>query len=233
MIENVPRGTRVIGMRFSEPMYQALERGLKSQTRRALTPGNCQLSRGDFEHLDFSTGRADVGAFPVAGLKCRLEVPGGRRSVTILPRVRPNVAIWARRGQAGEGARRANASFLLTVQAVRATRLIDISEADALAEGVEIFAPPGEGDRLAAAYQFQLHQLGKKRAAQWRAGEVHAEVMAREGRASARHNFALLFESINGAGSWAANPWVWVYEFRKGGGQPSETTNGMPRDATT
>jgi hypothetical protein len=201
-------------------MYQALDRGLKTQTRRALTPGNCQLSRGDFEHLDLSTGRADVGAFPVAGLKCRLEVPGGRRSVTVLPRIHPNVAIWARRGQAGEGAKRANATFLMTVQAVRATRLIDITEADALAEGVLIFCPPQFAHhrtyiQLDMAYQFQLEHLGKKLAAQWRAGEVHAEVMAREGRASARHNFALLFESINGAGSWARNPWVWQYTFRK------------------
>lgn len=223
MSESVPRGTPAVAIRFTEAMHKAIELGLKTQTRRPLTAGNCNLDRGHFQYLDLSCGRADVGAWPVAGLKCRVDVPGGRRSVTVLPRILPETILWGRRGQAGEAAKRANARFLLRVVEVQATRLIEISEADALAEGVEVFAPPGDywfvtdrsPERLAAAYEFQLQQLGKKYAARWRAGEVHAEVSGRDGRASARHNFALLFESINGPGSWHANPWVWRYVFCK------------------
>ncbi|MGL6146991.1 MAG: morphogenetic protein, partial [Plesiomonas sp.] len=34
----------------------------------------------------------------------------------------------------------------------------------------------------------------------------------------ARVQYALLWESIYGAGSWDKNPWVWVIEFKKAEG---------------
>jgi hypothetical protein len=70
--------------------------------------------------------------------------------------------------------------LLLEVTSVRVERLQAISEADALAEGIddgwlvrEKLPPP-----RAAAYRY-------------------------------------LWEDLNGAGSWAANPWVWVVEFKR------------------
>lgn len=66
----------------------------------------------------------------------------------------------------------------LEITGVRVERLNDLSEEDAIAEGVE---RPQEGTPICNA-------------SLW---------------------FRVLWESIFGQGSWGANPWVWVIEFRR------------------
>lgn len=77
----------------------------------------------------------------------------------------------------------------LRIKSVRVERLRDISEADARAEGC---FPSG----WAPSYSDPDNQSG---------GES----------LSAREDFAELWQSINGAGSWDANPFVWVIEFER------------------
>ena len=74
------------------------------------------------------------------------------------------------------------------ITSVRVERLQEISEADALAEGLEQEAVE------------QLLQL--------------AEAMNQREPSPCREIYKVLWESINGPGSWAANPWVWVIEFK-------------------
>ncbi|WCM21435.1 hypothetical protein NDK50_08285 [Paraburkholderia bryophila] len=80
---------------------------------------------------------------------------------------------------------RAASRITLEVTGVRVERLQEISEADARAEGVTIE---------------ERHMNG------YCAGET---------RPPSIRAFRELWESINGADSWDANPWVWVVEFRK------------------
>jgi hypothetical protein len=75
--------------------------------------------------------------------------------------------------------------ILLEIVSVRVERLNDISEADARAEGVTI------EDR---------HMNG------YCAGEFTPPSI---------RAFRELWESINGADSWTANPWLWVVEFKR------------------
>ncbi|MFF6477675.1 hypothetical protein ACET4O_23870 [Pseudomonas aeruginosa] len=78
--------------------------------------------------------------------------------------------------------------ILLEITAVRVERLQDISEEQALAEGV--CGEPCDHARQACA------DIGC-----W--GDT------------AKGAFGFLWESLNGEGSWAANPWVWVVEFKR------------------
>lgn len=80
----------------------------------------------------------------------------------------------------------------LEIVSVRVERLQDISEADAVAEGIE---------RDAAEFK---NYNAKDKAFPWLGG-VGAAVLS----------YKTLWESINGAGSWEANPWVWVVEFKQ------------------
>lgn len=77
----------------------------------------------------------------------------------------------------------------LEITGVRVERLQDISEADAIAEGVAVNNEP-----------FRFYSSGLP------------NDIARPNAISA---YCDLWEGINGAGSWEANPWIWVIEFRR------------------
>ena len=109
----------------------------------------------------------------------------------------------------------------LEVTAVSVERLQDISEADAKAEGPEArmgdgtgpgsgfkWNGPGYWGGSRGAYGKTYHvPFAWKPQCSCNVGESNAATCA----------FREIWESINGAGSWAANPWVWVVEFKKGG----------------
>lgn len=90
--------------------------------------------------------------------------------------------------------------LLLEITAVRVERLQEISEEDALAEGIDV----------------RLGLLGESVFWDYFEGETRSPV-----NFGAIDSFWSLWESINGAGSWDANPWVWVYEFKR---LPTEPT---------
>lgn len=81
--------------------------------------------------------------------------------------------------------------ILLEITGVRVERLQGISDEQALAEGVRLYADHAE--------------LGD-----W----YHVEGIETYS-ADPRKSFELLWASINGAEAWSTNPWVWVVEFKR------------------
>lgn len=94
--------------------------------------------------------------------------------------------------------RREYSRILLEITDVRIERLQDISEADAMAEGIsEVNFRPCDGFPLSLGYM-----VGK---------DDGKTSLATSAIAAYRE----LWEAINGASSWDKNPWVWVIEFKK------------------
>lgn len=108
---------------------------------------------------------------------------------------------------------------MLEVVSVRVERLHDITEADARAEGIETVSLREEwhavrvradGTREMADFD---HQPSAAVARELQLEDVR-HVPARE-LFTPRKAFERLWGSINGDGSWDANPWVWAITFRR------------------
>jgi hypothetical protein len=207
---------------FSAPMVRALLDGSKTQTRRILKPAP---SSADFnlQNVTCESGyRYAIDTTKVSftdTVRVRWDCPYGQpgdrlwvRETTEIDEQRSDAVVLSRYSADGapvlmsgcddpefNGAiahwdypRRSRPSIhmprwasriLLEVVSVRVERLNDISNENALAEGVK--ASPG---------------------GMWSAAPGQAGTTPRAG-------YALLWESINGPGSWSANPFVWCVEF--------------------
>lgn len=170
-------------LRFNPQMIEALEDGRKRATRRILTAGNTRVQPGSFENLLLDTGRTkNEGGENYLRARCRFE--SGERTVSIRSKYQPCDLLWVRRGQ--RGGTRAGSTITLDIWSVEVSRLQDMTEQDALEEGImpwrDEYAVNAEGD---------LHH------------------------ATALLTFWALWDSINGRGKygWDSNPWVWTYKF--------------------
>jgi hypothetical protein len=197
---------------FSAPMVRALLDGSKTQTRRVVSE----------KHLyHFINGHGDLGICPYGQPGDRLWVRethspyliGCENDIRNYVRVKykADASIqeidisrkiydhldkkdmrreWVPSIHMFRWASRIN----LEIITVRVERLQDISEADAQAEGADCLIT---SDRFTSEQRKLL------------------DIPLMEDSNPYRNGYALLWESINGDGSWEANPWVWVIEFKK------------------
>lgn len=204
---------------FSAPMVRAILSDTKTQTRRVVKveppPGAQRVIRPFADERlqwaatdphDMEQDQLVLGDAP----RCPYGQPGDRLWVReawkahttfdhLPPRDIPESHVWymADDGYKAESRYRQGmfmprwaSRITLEVSGVRVERLQDISEADALAEGV---TPLPGGDMWTAGGLYD--------------GPLHA--------ARPQWAYRRLWEQINGPESWAANPWVWVVEFKR------------------
>jgi hypothetical protein len=187
---------------FSGPMVRAILSGRKTQTRRVVKP-------------IFDVARVTYGCIGGQGfgfifgnkvVRCPFGEIGDRMWVreTHAPMLgggwvyAADYSAERLKQKDGKGfwkpsifMRREASRISLEIVSVRVERLQDISEADAIAEGIEPVQMP--------------------------TGEVMYDDYLEPGAMMARpvSSYATLWDRINGAGAWSTNPWVWVVKFKK------------------
>lgn len=196
---------------FSAPMVRALLDGTKSQTRRVACKGTIpsryvaatEYEPGRWRLFDAEHPSASLAQYTMPA--CPYGQPGDRLWVRetwayhlhAMAASNPEVsgpwvyaadgdqALWQRlceRWRPSIHMPRTACRLVLKITSVRLERLNEISDADALAEGIDRHDVLTDGEPPPG----------------WHRG-----------------TFEKLWERINGTESWAANPWVWVIEFRR------------------
>lgn len=169
---------------FSDPMVVAILSGQKTQTRRIVNPrllndtaAKCPYGgAGDrlwVRESHYVIGETGDVFYRASDGRCE----------------RGGLPAWPGPWKPSIHMRRSASRITLEIVRMGADLLQDISDSDAVAEGIVHWEGHGYYDRAPDA-----------------GGQWHV---------CARDAYRTLWESINGVGSWAANPWVWVVEFRR------------------
>lgn len=204
-MESLQTTTKTRPILFSGEMVRAILSGQKIQTRRVCKPA-------EKAGLSFIT-TADAGGM-ASETNADIATWGDEEGEVIFtcPYGRVGDRLWVREawalGDDGEYVYRADypksdnpwkpsihlprkaSRILLEIESVRVERLQDISERDALTEGIQAARNP-------ECKGYRSYELN------------HALY------STPSESYGSLWRSINGEGSWSSNPWVWVIQFRR------------------
>lgn len=213
---------------LSGEMVRAILEGRKTQTRRVIKPQPylCEKTgmvwKGSAHGLSFNGEKETIRNF-YKGLQKTNTVTNGKKKWQFCPYGKVGDRLWGREsfctapvieeddapylymadmdGLCLENIRwkpsihmpREASRILLEITDIRVERLNDISALDICSEGIE---------------PVKVSLCGRNK-------NIPEDTIQSMGDALLMEAFAKLWESINGAGSWNKNPWVWVIQFKK------------------
>lgn len=191
---------------FSAPMVRGILDDRKTQTRRIAKVTSDGCKEGSITPLAGFVPRSIEHHISY----CPYGKPGDRLWVRETFCYHDDLAIYLYKADCDSSVRwkpsihmpRSASRILLEITCVRVERLQDISEDDAIAEGLKAITKDGrtikygipDSDGYPGNDNHGWHWCD------WNVSPVVA--------------YKRLWESINGHGSWDLNPWVWVVEFK-------------------
>lgn len=197
---------------FSGPMVRAILEGWKTQTRR----GAVKTSRPDV-----------VAPVDFDAVECSLEIENkqtGIRRWKPCPYGKPGDRLWVR--ETWQHSNHPLGPYDETCQVFyRADYLDDPHGPDGerSPEGYRSWRPSIHMPRAACRIVLEITAVRVERLQDISAADAAAEgapgghgaIPGYPYNATPQEHFQHVWEEINGRGSWAVNPWVWVIEFRR------------------
>lgn len=176
---------------FSGPMVRAILAGTKTQTRRVVKPQPAWVAE---PHIPFRT----MDANPRGIIKCPYGQPGGRLWVKETHITKPSGTIYRADFDdveaAGQGGLYGGWRPSIFCRRIDSRITLEIT-------GVRVE---------------RLNEISEEDArAEGADSRLVSDYIPKERCGDYRFYFEKLWESINGAESWKANPWCWVISFRK------------------
>lgn len=208
---------------FSAPMVRAILDGRKTVTRRVVKPQPSSALLADFAEIRAMRGSNRTDAQMLSDcLSCPYGAPGDR----LVVREAWRYADWTEDGEPWIQYRADDSKRLCLHTPVEwADRLMDTWAA--LSVGKAIGEPAADSKwcpsihmpRWASRITLEITGVRVERLQDISEADAEAEGVRNslhlQGGRFARDNFAHLWWTINGDGSWEANPFVWCVSFRK------------------
>jgi hypothetical protein len=195
---------------FSGPMVRAILEGRKTQTRRIVKLGfGGSFGRSDTPGYDWTFRGSRRGCVHGDGSGCWQDLRH-EQLLKLCPYGRIGDRLWVREHCAiQQGNRVSNPHYFAEGPM---PSLDDRHDAGLLKSKPSIHMP-----RWASRISLEITGVRVERLNEITLSDVAAEGVPPNNEAGwdSVESFRSLWESINGAGSWAANPWVWVVEFRR------------------